>query len=34
MVTVKPWAQQNGGGHCLNAGGSVGRLCSDKVTDR
>jgi hypothetical protein len=31
---VEPSAQQSGDSRCPNAGGMVGRLCSDRVTDR
>jgi hypothetical protein len=34
MAVVKSWARQSSGGRCPNAGGAVGCLCSDKVTDR
>jgi hypothetical protein len=30
----KPWARQSSGGRCPSAGRTVGRLCSDRVTDR
>jgi hypothetical protein len=33
VAAVKPWARQSGGVHCPNAGGVVGRLYSDRVTD-
>jgi hypothetical protein len=33
MAVVKSWARQSSDGRCPNAGGAVGCLCSDKVTD-
>jgi hypothetical protein len=33
VAAVKPWAWQSGGGHSLNVGGAVGRLCPVSEAD-